>query len=1336
MYTYQIFYKKYGVRRPGHLITRALHPFTEFASIKRAVYIHDSKESNSVTVPTMSFIDVSQKIPIFVPELPDSGQIENGKVYARHYTKYLQLIKKNRDYRYYDAVRMTIPEKIPVVLDTQLAHYAFKHYPSRLKSYYIWLDRIKYTLRGIKETKDLDREYFWFLKPERDLVTFAELNRWAKEDITPTQSNIINTDWKRFFIHLYRYVHSDVELKNKSIFSSIPEEVANRINFVIVDETNKFIILSLRLLKEWAISNTKLIEKALLFFFIRVAEHIEIDEDEEEIPIEKLVTKSLKEINKAEAIASSKKLVDKDEVDPKTLVEEEKDADDVIKEQASILLDQKVIGKVQYKNIVEALENKKRIKDPYGEKKTAVSRVVENIDTEIQEEEIALPIEDIVPDKSMAKNVIRTIDKKYLKEGYKTDVVKSTILSLEKTGAIVEDYKIEKKTHVLGDKEIHEIKVRPIDGKPSIIKFELPVITEDGELTMGGTKYRLRRQRTDLPIRKIRSNIVALTSFYGKVMIKRSPYKRQEYAYWLYRKMSNSFTAKDNIVTDLRSMNIQTNEKELPFLYTGLSKYVGYTTINGIEYIFDYDNRGAYLGIDPKDYEKKGSVVIGKKGKAILIMTKDNEIKIVKDGKEEPYDSFAQQLGVDMGKAPVDGVFMNLYGKAVPLGIVLSYYIGFINLLKYLNVSYYVIGVRDRLKDPENEYALRLNDKKYVFKRGINKENLIIGSMTYSKNILSSLTEEELNEKSVFLQFMTTSQLRELDMLDSSFIDPITKDILRDLKEPETFRGLLIRSAELMTIDYHPYLQDMDLMLIRGYERIPGLIYKELTKAVRDYKQRNVFGNSKIEMSPYTIWNTIQGDSAKSISEELNPVGSLKLIEEVTYLGEGGRSRETMSESTRKYHTSDLGVISEATKDSGDVGISAGLSANPNIRDIRGRKAKPFDIEKDGPASLLSTSAMLAVGSDTDDPKRVGFVSIQNSHVVPIEGQVQPKVRTGYDYVLPYKVESKYVLMAEEDGVVKNLTKKNITVEYKNGESGSYKIGVWYSRPEAGSAYMHELVTDLKKGDKFKKGDPIYYDRMFFEKDWLYDDKIVYKQATLMNVALMETDQTFEDSSAITKKATEKLTSEIAKVHTYTLPFTATISDMVKVGDRVKTGDNLFIYAEGSLDDGLDEDTRKALAELTTKAPSSKYIGTIDKVIMYWNGNMEDMSPSLKKLAEESNKTLSKELGKKVDGNTDGQLLVEGRQLGMNEVVIYIYVKIQEKYGLGDKGIFANQMKTVTSEVIQHDITTEDGTPIDALFGDRSVYARIVLSPMVIGTTNKLLTLIKNKAVAAYFGDE
>lgn len=64
--------------------------------------------------------------------------------------------------------------------------------------------------------------------------------------------------------------------------------------------------------------------------------------------------------------------------------------------------------------------------------------------------------------------------------------------------------------------------------------------------------------------------------------------------------------------------------------------------------------------------------------------------------------------------------------------------------------------------------------------------------------------------------------------------------------------------------------------------------------------------------------------------------------------------------------------------------------------------------------------------------------------------------------------------------------------------------------------------------------------------------------------------------------------------------------------------------------------------------------------------------------------------------------------------------------------VFANQMKSVNSEVMDYKLHTEAGEEIDAVFGCRSIAARNVMSPYIVGTTITLLKLFARNAVKLF----
>jgi hypothetical protein len=234
------------------------------------------------------------------------------------------------------------------------------------------------------------------------------------------------------------------------------------------------------------------------------------------------------------------------------------------------------------------------------------------------------------------------------------------------------------------------------------------------------------------------------------------------------------------------------------------------------------------------------------------------------------------------------------------------------------------------------------------------------------------------NTKGVYLNLLeanglSVKYLNEMDLINKMFIDPITRELLIQMKEPVTFQGLLLRACDMLLNDKHPDEgQTGPYVREKGYERLSGAVYTEMIQAIRFHNGKLGKQTAQIELHPYAVWKRITEDPSKTQVKEINPIESLKDVEAVTYSGTGGRNRRSMTKSTRQFHPDDMGVVSESTVDSSDVAINVFLSADPQYSSLRGTH-KPYDYKKQGVTALLSTSALMSAGADRDDPKRVKY---------------------------------------------------------------------------------------------------------------------------------------------------------------------------------------------------------------------------------------------------------------------------------------------------------------------------------------------------------------------------
>ncbi len=359
-----------------------------------------------------------------------------------------------------------------------------------------------------------------------------------------------------------------------------------------------------------------------------------------------------------------------------------------------------------------------------------------------------------------------------------------------------------------------------------------------------------------------------------------------------------------------------------------------------------------------------------------------------------------------------------------------------------------------------------------------------------------------------------------------------------------------------------------------------------------------------------------------------------------------------------------------------------------------------------------------------------------NSHVIATEGYEAPIVRTGYEYITSKRNSNLFAFRATQDGKVVSVNSKGIIVEYTNGEKVGVELGVIYGRAE-GSYYPHHVITHKKVNDVFKKDDVLAYNTKFYEQDIYSPGSIILKTVKYAKVALMENNNTFEDSSAISKNFSKTLTAKTTKVKSVMVNFKQNIHNLVKVGDKIKANDKLMIV-EDEISSGYNFDKKalEILQNLAQQTPTAEYSGTVENIEIYYNGDLEDMSASLREAALLSDNKLA--YAKKssnqpvIFGRVTDEYRVDGVPLMLDTLEIKIYITVDNPMGLGDKGIFANQMKSVVGEVMNYDVKTEAGEPVDAIFGFKSIYNRIVLSPILIGTSATLMNVIAKKAVQLY----
>lgn len=1023
-----------------------------------------------------------------------------------------------------------------------------------------------------------------------------------------------------------------------------------------------------------------------------------------------------------------------------------------IVEHANRLADSGGLSAAEYRKYIEMAGTYKTIIAENGQ---TLDRVIDVKKTDVEmKASPSLPDKNTIIDKTMNQSSLLEFDKKYVKEVLHRDVA-AMVMHVQNAGVIVTDYRTETVEDITGSHIVHEVKIKPLQGTGSTLYFKLPKVDDEGNFKVNGVNYRMRKQRGDLPIRKISPRDVALTTYYGKLFVERSQKRANNYGRWLTNAiMELAFHPEIDTVGNLAPGNCFNPAVKLPRLYTTLAqsftrfqlKIVEEGVASYWDLSLDYKNRIVPKSIEFANLERDGNVMVGTNPKtgAFLFIGADNNLYRTNGSSLSALVALPPLediLGIGGSKTPLDFAELRVFGKTIPVGVVLSYLLGMDKVLKALNVTPRIVPAGMRTQMTSDEWSLVFQDETWVFSRDNELACMVLGGWRDFKQTTSLYNAHEFNKRDVYLNVLEDAQLgvrylRELDLLDQMFVDPIAKELLLEMGEPTDFRGLLYRSSELLLTEDHPQEMDGAYMRIKGYERFSGAVYAQLVRSIRSHNGRPGKSRYPVELNPYAVWIDIQQDPAKNQVIEQNPIQNLKEIEAVTYSGTGGRSSRSMTKRTRIYHPSDMGTISESTVDNSDVGINTFLSADPQFTSLRGT-SKRYKVGETGATPLLSTSALVSVAADKDDPKRVNFIAIQHSHGVACNGYTQNQVRTGYEQIIAQRTGDMFAVTAKQPGKVISVTAEGIIVEYQDGTRQGVKLGTIYGNA-AGLVIPHSITTTMRIGQVFQPGSTIAYNTGFFEPDVLNPNQVVWKSSTNARTVLLESPDTLEDSSAISESLAERLQTKITKVRTVVVNFDQRIHKLVKPGDAVETESILCIIEDalGSGISSLDEETLDTLRVLSAQSPQAKVQGVIERVELYYHGDKEDMSESLQALSNASDAQIArrnKAIGAKAfTGSVDENFRIDNEALALDTVAIQIYITSTVKTGVGDKGVFGNQMKTVFGRVFGDGVKTESGLPIDAIFGAKSIDDRIVTSPIVIGTSTTLLRVLAKKMVELY----
>lgn len=1051
-----------------------------------------------------------------------------------------------------------------------------------------------------------------------------------------------------------------------------------------------------------------------------------------------------------------------------------------------------------------------KVKDRYKSIKYDEHRSLEELLTE--SEAISIDLQDAkkdILDKSYNYCTLKDFTDSYCNKTMAKDtvaIVKSFADSNKSMQMHIVGFKKEDISDQFNSVERYTFTLKDLNGTTHTVKFKMPIVDKDGFMLINGNKKLLKKQLVLKPVTKTSPDDVYLMSNYNKTHIQRIGSVMNRNLSLLNKLLKDAVDhAGDPAYKRFKVLfgsNVAVNQEKKFFttieydaIASVYSKII--LKVEAGHTITFYLNQPELRKIIAKEglkYKDDPSILpVGIDGDTVIIIDafgkKDSFIKTVlsaiKASKCCPvYDEFDSKLKMPRRKMYT---MIELQSKKVPLIVFLSSLFTFTEVVRKLDIDLHFVRKVKASARTEEEAAVLANKINYNsidFKDGtlyydmypLDKALIIngLGELnTQDMNYISTDSmDNELNSIGTYIDY-TFNKHKSRNLIKGwisfkeLFIDPITYDILNELKLPTDFLELFLYANSLLQDNAYSNHSDMANWRVRDYEMLNDYLYETLANSYRTYSTK---GKQRVKFTipEDDIINKMNKSFVIVNYDTTNPINEFREKETITYKGPHGINTERAFKNIarRANNRNSIGTIALQALENGNVGIVRYLTYNPRIVNTRGfieplPDDQPIDF---GSSTILSVEESMLPYILHDDPKRIGYAANQTKHTIAGDYFDPPITGTGAEQTMSSMVSSTFCNKATQDGKVVLVDNENkyVVIKYKDGSSERMDFGSRYFR-NSDFFLENALECNVKEGQTVHKGDVVVYNKDYFKK---HLNSFVLTQGIIARVAVHEGECTEEDSTAVSYRLCNRLICAVIKRKQLVLGANANIVKIAKIGDHIRFGDPLMIYEDSKNDDadmnvldllGVADDA--ILNEVARHSADANYTGVIKDIKIYWNMEPDRYGASVKKLINSYISHIRKQITaeEKITGNTSElrkKIMITKPSGPMSDriagciipdqggVVVEFYIEHKVPKRAGDKITVNTSLKSIINRVMPKELcarrvnNNSRFNVIDVETSSMGAMKRMVTSIYETGSLNKLI-FERGKGIAEeYFKEQ
>jgi hypothetical protein len=901
--------------------------------------------------------------------------------------------------------------------------------------------------------------------------------------------------------------------------------------------------------------------------------------------------------------------------------------------------------------------------------------------------------------------------------------------------------------------DLWTVKCEDSFGKRFSLKFDVPKFMNNNRYMMlRGNRKTIETQLFLMPILKTDEGDAQIVSNYNKIFVRRfntSPGKANRSSDILVKTLKR-YTG-DKIKIYYGDNTKICSKYALPIDYIDLAKV--YSKIEYGKYIFYFDQdeiRQKYTINDSKGIpygvykngtdQSKWTILYISDGASVSA----NLLDIL--GEDSTFSDIANAVPK---KTKYTYSRARILNSDIPLVVLCGYYEGLTKTFDKAGVKYELVEkLTPEIRKNESIDYVKFEDG-YLTWSGDQSVSLLMNGLKECDTQNYSLGD--LNSKSMNTDFVTQfcSRIKTdgLDVFYDCMIDPITKDVLEHYNLPTDFVECLLYANSLLVDNEYYKHTDMRARRIRRAELIAGYVYKAITDAYSTYtiQAKHTRANASMSMKQSAVIDRILLDPTEKDYSTNNMLTDVESVNAISTKGLTGlNSERAYSLDKRTYDDSMLNVIGMSTGFAGNVGITRQATLDMNVEGKRGY-VKTIDgdaTQLNDVKTLDATEALTPMGVTHDDPFRTAMTFVQKSkHGMRCIDADPLLVTNGADEALPYIASDIFAFKAKGPGEVIKLEPDDyMIVQYKNGTKDYINLANTVQKNSDGGFHIPlKLDTDLKVGSKFKTDQILAYDKLSIGNTLGEDDNMAYKAGTLAKVAMLNTDEGFEDSSIMSHRLSEAMACDVIKVKQVVIPANTNVYNVLSKGTSIEEGDQLMSFQTPYDSEDLeilqrnlagDEEQLSSLGRVPIRAECT---GKLVDVIIYRTCELDELSPSLKKLVNAYEKPI-KAKKKMLEENglptyelpATYKLPTIGKLKNVeNGVMIEFCQQYRDVPAIGDKIVWYSANKGVNKGLFPEGLEPyTDMRPnevIDGFITNTSVNGRMVCSIGEVGALNKLM---------------